>query len=154
MVVLGVLMYFFLPPKRNNYSLYLQLDCGNGEECKGIYIGSQDQSMEIEAGTEVFLSGHIGNATLRWQTVICAEGGLFKISIYNGTEKIYERGDEKEGKYTFPWQKGYRLAPETLNSFSYTFEEAGTYTVVAESDFKQLWKSYSYKTEALTVVVK
>ncbi len=153
-VLIGLVLYLFLPPTRGRYRLELQLDYRSGEERGTALSGSERKTLETKTGEEVHFSGELINGTARWQKAAFAETELLKITIYRGEEKVYEKGSDRGTSYTFPWTVGCRCYSEYRLYFSYAFEEAGTYTVTASSKFKQIGKSYSYQTEPLTVIVK
>ena len=153
-LLISVLLYFFLPPTRGEYRLELQLDYESGEEWDTALSGSERKTLETKTGEKVSFSGAIINGTAHWQKTKFAETELLKITVYRGEEKVYEKGDNQGTSYTFPWTVGYKCYSDYRLHFSYTFEAAGTYTVIATSRFKQMWKNYTYQTEPLTVIVK
>lgn len=161
-LIIGLLLFFFLPPESGNY--YLQVSLHNINRGTDDTVDSSasisdrpsynDTFLEAETGDDIGFWVSVINRTKRWQKVKFEETELLKVTVYRGEEKIYEKAADSGTSFTFPWRVGCRCYSEYFMNFQYTFEEAGTYTVVVTSRFSQLWKDYSYTSPALTVSVK
>ena len=146
----GVGIWLALPPAQDNYRLTLSLHQIETHESASL---SEEKTLNIKSGDKVYFYGSIINKNRRWHKAEFAEGELLRIEIYDGEEKIFEKADDLGGEYMFPWAVGYRGYSEYMLAFEYTFERAGTYTVVISSTFEQAWRDYSYRSEPLTVIV-
>lgn len=161
-LIIGLLLFFFLPPESENYYLEVYLhninrgtdDTVDSSASISDRPSYNDTFLEAETGDDIGFWVSVINRTKRWQKVKFEETELLKVTVYRGEEKIYEKAADPGTSFTFPWQVGYRGYSEYFMNFQYTFEEAGTYTVVVTSRFSQLWKDYSYTSPAVTVSVK
>lgn len=161
-LIIGLLLFFFLPPESGNY--YLQVSLHNINRGTDDTVDSSasisdrpsynDTFLEAETGDDIEFWVSVINRTKRWQKVKFEETELLKVTVYRGEEKIYEKAADPGTSFTFPWRVGCRCYSGYFMNFQYTFEEAGTYTVVVTSRFSQLWKDYSYTSPAVTVSVK
>ena len=70
-VLIGLVLYLFLPPTRGRYRLELQLDYRSGEERGTALSGSERKTLETKTGEEVHFSGELINGTARWRKPNC-----------------------------------------------------------------------------------
>ena len=90
-LLIGIVLYLFLPPTRGKYRLELQLDYRSGEERGTALSGSERKTLETKTGEEVHFSGELINGTARWQKAAFAETELLKITIYRGEERFMKK---------------------------------------------------------------
>lgn len=148
------------PPDKTNYSLaILAVNETLSESFHGsvpenvIVITRGEVPLEAETGDKIIFEARLDNASLKKQKVSCNKGELLKIVVARNGETVLEKYEELTS-YTFPDVYGTRDVSQYFFTFSYIFEEAGTYTVVATSQFKQKDVAYSYQDGPLTVIVK
>ncbi len=148
------------PPDKTNYSLsILAVNETLSESFHGsvpenvIVITRGEVPLEAETGDKIIFEARLDNDSCKKQKVSCNKGELLKIIIVRNGETVLEKYEELTS-YAFPDVEGTRGVSEYFFTFSYMFEETGTYTVVATSKFTQKDIAYSYQDGSLTVIVK
>lgn len=148
------------PPDKTNYSL--AISAANETLSQSIHgpvpenvivITRGEVPLEAETGDKIIFDAWLDNASFKKQKVSCNKGELLKIVITRNGETVLEKYEELTS-YVFPDVYGTRGVSQYDFTFSYMFEEPGTYTISATSEFTQKDVAYSYQGGPLTVIVK
>ena len=161
-LALTTFLVFWIPPKKDNYRLsiveigWMEQDT-NGNKTSKYVKPEENEVCEIPLGISINFYSHLLNSSKRKQVISFEGENVIRTKIFRGNEVVAETENTDTKTHTLEFMNvlpGFSNCTVEADCFVYDFMEAGSYTIVAESAFTQKWKSYSYQTEPITVVVK
>lgn len=160
-LLIGLLLYFLIPPKKSNFrfdlrAYYLDENEYLIDEAKASsYREEEKSSFVCPVESTIQFRMVMGQQDKRWYKTVYRGTQFIDVEISKGETVLYTPDFSEKHSRTLPNLMGRKTLWSVADCYnSYTFAEAGTYTVIASSKFKTKGKNYDCSTYPLTIIVE
>ena len=163
-LLIGLLVFHLIPPEQSNFRFTLNahyLD-ENGYLIDDANTYSYEDSRREEnnslicpVGSTLQFRMMMGQQDKRWYKTVYRGTQFIDVEISKGETVLYTPDFSEKHSRTLPNLMGRKTLWSVADCYnSYTFAEAGTYTVIARSKFKTKGKNFGCSTYPLTIIVE